>query len=95
MSLKGNYWLELLNKEKIFKKEIDHVVQQIVGKEFVNYEDLHDYVMDKIQTHLEYYGLNNNLGEFKLDYNVDLHYNSDYCLKGWKTLYVYMLEENF
>jgi hypothetical protein len=92
---KGNYWLELISKEKDFRKEIAAAVEQVIGKSFMDYEELHDHVMNNIRTRLEYYGLKNNLGDFKLDYNVDLHYDVDFYLEGYTIRYVYVMEEFF
>jgi len=93
MLIKGNYWLELIAKEKDFRKEIESAVRGIVGRCFPDYESLHGAVMSAIRNRLEHYGLSKNLGEFKLDYDVDLHYDDEFFLNGFHIKSVCLVDE--
>lgn len=95
MKGKGNYWLETISKEKEFQREIESAIFEIIGKSFMDYESLHEYVMDYVRNHLEQYGLKNNMGEFKLDYSVDLYHDSVFELNGFLIRYVYLIDEFF
>lgn len=95
MKGKGNYWLEIISKEKEFYREIQNAVYDMIGMSFSDYDTLHEQVMTNISNHLEQYGLKNNIGLFKLDYNVDLHYDHDFSLNGFNVRYVYIVDEFF
>lgn len=95
MLIKGNYWLDLIAKENEFRREIEAAVRQVVGKCFPDYDSLHECVTKTIRSRLEYYGLNKSMGEFKVDYDVDLHYDDEFFLNGFSIKSVTIVDEYY
>lgn len=93
MILTGNYWLDLLAKEKNLRKEIEATIRKSIGKKFSDYEDMTIKLKDDIRTQLENYGVKHHMGLFHIEYDLDLKYDDDYILNGFKIKYVFLNED--
>lgn len=93
MYIKGNYWLNLLEKESNLKKEIETTIKRSVGKKFLDYQDMVSKIKSDVRTQLENYGIKYHLGVFHLEYDFDLTYDKSFILSGYNVKYV-LLEED-
>ncbi len=83
MAIKGNYWLDLIAREKEFAKEIESTVKKLIGKRFHDYPDLAANVKEAIRIHLENYGVKHRMGLFHLHYDIDFKYDKNFILTGY------------
>ena len=93
MVIKGNYWLDLIEKEKNLKKEIESTIKKFLGKKFHDYNDMVTTIKDEIRKQLENYGVKHHLGIFNLEYDLDLKHDHDYVLTGFDVKFVYLNED--
>lgn len=93
MILTGNYWLELLAKEKNLKKEIETAIKKHIGRKFYNYEDMTAEIKNNVKIQIENYGVKYRMGIFSVEYDVDLKYDSKFVLNGFVIKFVFLNEE--
>jgi hypothetical protein len=89
----GNYWLDVLTKERNIRKEIESTVRKSIGRKFSNYTEMTICIKDEIRVQLENYGVEQNMGIFNLEYDVDLKYDSNFVLTGFEIKFVYLNED--
>lgn len=93
MTLTGNYWLDLLTKEKKIRKEIEVIIQKSIGRTFSDYESMTSRLKDDIRTQLENYGVKHHMGLFHIEYDLDLKYDDNYTLTNFNIKYVFLDED--
>jgi len=93
MAIKGNYWLDLIEKEKNLKKEIELTIRKSIGKKFYDYANMTYEIKEDIKTQLENYGVKHHMGIFNLEYDLDLKYDSNFILTGFEIKSVYLNED--
>ncbi len=93
MAIKGNYWLDLIEKEKNLKKEIENTIRKSIGKKYADYSDMTAKIKEDIRTQLENYGVKHHMGLFHLEYDLDLKYDSNFILTGFEIKSIYLKED--
>jgi hypothetical protein len=93
MAIKGNYWLDLIAKEKKLHAEIESAVDSLVGNKFFDYNEMAMSVKDAITRRIENYGIKHHMGIFHLEYDLDLKYDNAHRLTGFVIKFV-MLDED-
>lgn len=88
MAIQGNYWLDLIEKEKKLRREIETAVQKLVGKKFMDYAEMTLHVKEAIRSRLENYGVKHHMGFFNVEYDLDLHYDNSFHLGGFTIKFV-------
>lgn len=91
---KGNYWLSLLHKEKKIRKEIECVIETMIGMKFKDYSSMVKNVSETIKDELEMYSVKNRMGNFNIEYDFTLEQKNN-VLCGYTILYVRMDDESF
>jgi hypothetical protein len=92
-TIKGNYWLDLIEKEKRLKGAIESTIRKSIGKKFSDYTDMTMKIKDDIRIELENYGVKHHMGIFHLEYDLDLKYDSSFILTGFDVKFVYLNED--
>lgn len=94
MIIQGNYWSRLIGKEKKFRKEVERVMDRMLGHSFSDYQDMASQVRMAIRNHLEHYGVSQQMGMFNVEYDLDLKYNPQYKLTDYKIKFLFLEEED-
>lgn len=90
MQLKGNYWLDLLERENAIRYEIELTIRKMIGDLFYDYDEMMVTVRDTIRERLKIYGSKHNMGIFNFEYDLDLRYDMNYRLMGYEIKFVYL-----
>lgn len=93
MTIKGNYWTDLIEKESNLKKEIESTIKKYLGTKFYDYQDMTSNIRDSIKVHLEMYSVKHHMGVFNIEYDLDLKYDSKFKLTGFEVKQVYLIEQ--
>ncbi len=88
--------MELIEQESLLRKEIESAIESLVGKHFTDYEEMSLLAKDAIKQRLEFYGVKNNWGEFKVEYDIFFDFTADdNMLNGYKVNYVWLDEDYY
>lgn len=93
MIVKGNYWVELLEKERRLQIEIEVVIKRFVGVSFLTYDDMTNKLKDNIRIQIENYGVKHHMGIFNIEYDLNLKYDDNYLLNGGNVKYILLDED--
>ena len=91
--IRGNYWVDLIEREKNIKKEIQATISKSIGKKFSDYNDMTSKIKNDIRKQVENYGVAHHMGVFNLEYDLDLKYDNNFVLTGYEIKFVYLEQE--
>jgi hypothetical protein len=73
----GNYWLDLIEFEKVIKDHIEQSISIFVGKRYSSQTKLKHMVRDAVKDCLDEYAKQEFLNHLNVDYELNLDYRGD------------------
>lgn len=95
VKIKGNFWIDLIEKEAEIKKEIERVVDKMIGRRFKNYSEMSEKVKEAISRRLEEYGLKHHMGIFNAEYDISITQDKNHTFVGYEIKFVFIDEDIF